>query len=120
MAEGRSWEDRTVPFKELPPLCSCGAPLRPDVVFYNEALDRNVLDSAFSEAAGAEIMLVVGTSCPVYPAAYLPILGKQNGAVLIEINLEPTPISSLSDAMIVGESGRILPKLVDKLRAKFE
>jgi NAD-dependent deacetylase len=119
-AEGKSWVDKTVPYDELPPRCSCGAILRPDVVFFDEPLDNAVLTQAFSEAAQAQIMLVVGTSYVVYPAAYLPILAKQNGALLIEINIEPTPFSTLADVSIYGRSGEVLPELVSKLRAKLK
>ena len=118
--ENKSWIDRTVPIKELPPKCSCGATLRPDVVFFGEQLDKDVLDEAYTEAARAEIMLVIGTSCVVTPAAYLPIIAKQNGAILIEINLEPSPIFSLFDASLCGRAGTVMPKLVKRLQEKFE
>jgi len=118
--ENKSWIDRTVPIKELPPRCSCGAILRPDVVFFGEQLDKDVLDEAYTEAARAEIMLVIGTSCVVTPAAYLPIIAKQSDAILIEINLEPSPIYSLFDASLCGKAGMIMPKLVKRLREIFE
>jgi NAD-dependent deacetylase len=118
--ENKSWVDRTVPIKELPPRCSCGATLRPDVVFFGEQLDENIINGAYSEAARAEIMLVVGTSCVVTPAAYLPIIAKQSGAILIEINLEPSPISSLFDASLCGKAGMVMPKLVKRLREEFD
>jgi len=119
-AEGHSWVDKTVPFNELPPKCSCGAPLRPDVVFFNEPLDPEVLDLAFSMASNAEIMFVVGTSFIVYPAAYVPVIAKQNGAIVLEFNLEPTALSSFADYSIFGAAGKTLPKLVEKLKAKFK
>ena len=107
-----------MPYKELPPKCECGAILRPDVVFFNEPLDTTVIESAFFETARSEIMLVVGTSCVINPAAYLPILAKESGAVLIEINFEPTPITGFANASISGEAGTIMPELVEKLKKK--
>jgi NAD-dependent deacetylase len=117
--EDKSWIDKTEHFDELPPKCSCGKPLRPDVVFFNEPLDRDVIDSAFTSASAADIIVVIGTSCVVYPAAYIPVLGKQSGAKLIEINQEFTPITTLADASIMGKSGKILPKLVKLLKERF-
>jgi NAD-dependent deacetylase len=118
--EGISWEDRTVPYDALPPLCSCGAVLRPDVVFFGEALDKDILDQAFFEAGQANIMLVIGTSYVVYPAAYLPMLAKQNGALLIEINIEPTPFTEIADVSIIGKAGKVLSEFIYRLRTKLE
>lgn len=118
--EHRSWEDRTVPITELPPICSCGSILRPDVVFFGEPLDEHVLSSAFTEASTANIMFVIGTSYVVYPAAYLPTLAKNNGALLIEINIEPTLFSEFADFSIMGKAGEVLPSLMKKIQTKFE
>ena len=119
-AEGTCWVDRTVPYKELPPKCSCGAMLRPDVVFFNEPLNQDVLETAFSIASKTDIMLVVGTSYTVYPAAYLPVLAKENDAVLMEFNIEPTPITSFANVSIFGKSGAILPELVKRLHSELK
>jgi NAD-dependent deacetylase len=119
-AENRSWMDRTVPYNELPPKCKCGENLRPDVVFFNEPLDQTVLEAAFDESSKAQIMLVIGTSYVVYPAAYLPIYAKESGAALIEINIEVTPIYSMADVSIFGKAGEILPELLKKLKVKFK
>ncbi len=118
-AEDRSWMDKTVPYPKLPPKCQCGADLRPDVVFFNEQLDRDVLNSAFGETVKADVFLVIGTSYVVVPAAYLPLMAKENGAVLININTEPTDIAAFADISILGRAGEILPKLVKMLKGKF-
>jgi NAD-dependent deacetylase len=115
-AEDRTWEDRRVPIKDLPPKCECGSIIRPDVVFFNEPLDSEVIDTAMNDAAKAEIMLVVGTSWVVYPAMYLPVIAKENNAVMIEINLEPTPLSPTMDISLFGKSGEVLPELVDTIK----
>lgn len=117
--EKKSWEDRTIPYDELPPKCACGAMIRPDVVFFDEQLNKEVIDSAFSEAARANIILVIGTSCVVYPAAYIPILAKQTGARLLEFNIELTPISEFADESIIGDACTTIPELVKRIKAKF-
>ena len=119
-AEGTTWMDKTVPYKELPPKCSCGAMIRPDVVFFNEPLDPVVLETAFDEAENAEIMFVVGTSYLVYPAAYLPVLAKETGALLVEINIEVTPLFSSADFSLIGKAGTILPELVKQLKVTLK
>ncbi|MBU2551469.1 MAG: NAD-dependent deacylase, partial [Proteobacteria bacterium] len=109
---GLKIEDRTVPLP-IPPRCpECEGLLRPDVVWFGESLDPSVLDTAFQAAARAEVMLVVGTSAVVQPAASLAWQAKQAGAYVIEINLETTPFSNRADAVLTGPSGRILPRLV--------
>lgn len=109
---GREEKNRTVPLAELPPHCSCGALLRPGVVWFGEALPAQVLEQAVAAAARAEVFLVVGTSAVVQPAASLPLVAKQAGARVIEINAECTPLSSLADAGYYGPAGEILPQLI--------
>jgi NAD-dependent deacetylase len=95
---GDRWEDRNVPLEKLPPSCpGCGDKARPDVVWFGEALDPEVLDSAFETAQRASVVLVIGTSGIVYPVAELPRVGKMHGAKIIEINPEITPISGVAD-----------------------
>jgi NAD-dependent deacetylase len=95
---GNRWDDRNVPLAKSPPLCPrCGEIARPDVVWFGETLDADILDRAFEKAQRAHVILVIGTSGIVYPAAELPRVGKMNGAKLFEINTEATPISSIAD-----------------------
>ena len=95
---GDRWNDRNVPLEKLPPPCpGCGEKARPDVVWFGEALDPEVLDRAFETVKRARVMLVIGTSGIVYPAAELPRASKMHGAKLIEINTETTPISGIAD-----------------------
>ncbi len=109
---GNTREDRTVPLA-LPPHCAdCGGMLRPDVVWFGEALDAAVLDESFAAAASCEVMLVVGTSALVQPAASLAWQAKHNNAWVVEINPADTPFSSEADAVIRALSGQALPELV--------
>jgi NAD-dependent deacetylase len=106
------WIDRSVPLTTMPPLCGCGGLARPGVVWFGEALPEEILREAEQAATAAEVFLVVGTSAVVYPAAGLAPYAKQNGAIVIEVNLEPTPFSTIVDFAFHGRAGEILPKLV--------
>jgi NAD-dependent deacetylase len=92
------WTERAVPLAEIPPHCSaCGALARPDVVWFGESLPGPALAAAWEAAQHCQLMLVVGTSALVQPAASLPVLALQNGAHVVEINPQPTPLSSVVD-----------------------
>lgn len=93
------------------PRCQCGGMLRPDVVWFGETLEPEVLQASFEEAATAEVYFSIGTSGIVYPAAMLPGEAKRNGAYVVEINLEATPLSSQVDESFLGKAGEILPQL---------
>lgn len=102
-----------VPLQEIPPRCSCGGLFRPGVVWFGEALPADVLRHAMEAAAHAQVFLVVGTSAVVQPAASLPLLAQQNGAKLVEVNLEETPLSAQADASFWGKAGELLPRLLE-------
>ncbi|MCX8172997.1 MAG: NAD-dependent deacylase [Thermoplasmata archaeon] len=104
------------PLPSIPPFCQCGAVMRPDVVLFEEPLDEGTLRSAFLAAENAEVFMSIGTSAVVYPAAYLPVEAQRNGAFLIEINPEETPLTAIADAVFQQKAGEILPKIVEKLR----
>lgn len=87
---GESREVRDVPLSPLPPRCSCGALMRPDVVWFGEALDPGILAAAERAAADAELLLAIGTSAQVYPAAALIPRARRAGALVVEINPEPS------------------------------
>jgi NAD-dependent deacetylase len=74
------------------------------------------MEGAFAAAHGCEVMLVVGTSGFVHPAASLPIIAKQTGAKLIEVNLDPTPFTPIANHSIQGKAGEILPKLWELIK----
>jgi NAD-dependent deacetylase len=93
------------------PHCSCGGLFRPDVVWFGEMLPEDVLQQSFEVARGADIFFSIGTSAVVYPAAMLPTEAKRHGAYVIEINLEPTPLTNEADASFLGKAGEILPEL---------
>lgn len=106
-----------VPLAELPPHCSCGALLRPAVVWFGESLSTSVLQAAADAAARAQVFLVIGTSALVQPAASLPLVAQQNGARLVEINPQATPLSAHADINLVGPAGEVLPPLIAALES---
>jgi NAD-dependent deacetylase len=101
---------------ESPPLCpSCGAPLRPDVVWFGEMLPAEAIEAASEAALGADVFLSVGTSSLVYPAAGLPFEAVENGATLVEVNPETTPLTPRADYALHGPAGDVLPRLIREL-----
>jgi NAD-dependent deacetylase len=101
---------------ELPPPCSCGGLLRPHVVWFGEPLNGHVIDVAFHRARQAEVLLSIGTSAQVTPAALLPRIAAETGACVIEVNPETTPNSSLARYALRGGAATILPALVSRAR----
>lgn len=98
---------------EAVPQCeSCGGLLRPDVVWFGESLPRDQLEAAVEAARSCEVFLSVGTSGVVQPAASLSFAARNRGAKVIEINVEPTPLTPKADYFLQGKSGEILPDLV--------
>ena len=109
-----SFKDKiTTGFSQLPPLCKCGNMLRPDVVWFGEALPQDVWESAIEEASTCDIMIVVGTSLAVSPANLLPVYAKQNGATIVEVNIENTHMSQNMDVSLRESAANALPRLVD-------
>jgi NAD-dependent deacetylase len=104
--------DRSPRLGPLPECRSCGGLLRPAVVWFGEALDPEILRRAVNAARKCEVMLVIGTSSLVQPAASLSLEAKSAGALVAEINLETTPHSRFMDFTLQGKAGVILPELL--------
>lgn len=101
---------------KTPPRCPrCGGLLRPGVVWFNESLPPAALSRAERAAQSCDALLSIGTSSLVHPAAGLPLLAKQNGALLVEVNPSPTPLTRHADAVLQGPAGQLLPELVRAL-----
>jgi len=101
-----------VPLEPLPPLCRCGALLRPGVVWFGEALPESAWERAHAAAARADIFLVIGTSAMVYPAAGLVQTASQSGARVAIVNPDPTPADEFADWILRGPAGEILARLI--------
>ena len=113
LKEGKVMENRETPLKRIPPVCpDCKGLIRPHIVWFGEELDVNVLKKAGAAAREAQVFFVVGTSAVVQPAASLAGLAKRSGAIVVEINVERTPITEEADIFLQGPSGKILPELL--------
>ncbi len=97
------------------PLCDCGGLIRPDVVWFGEMLPHGAIEKAARAAEECDLFFSIGTSAIVYPAASLPGIAKQNGAFIVEINPEPTPVTDIADVVIYEKSGVALPIIEKKL-----
>lgn len=98
------------------PRCECGGLIRPDVVWFGEYLPEDQFIGGEKAAVGADIFFVVGTSAIVYPAAGLVYTAKASGAIIVEINIEETPLSNMVDYSFFGKAGEILPALFDQYK----
>jgi NAD-dependent deacetylase len=99
---------------EMPPRCrGCGGIfLKPTVVLFGEPMPAAAIHEALELARQADVMLVVGTSLVVYPAAEVPLVAVRSGARMIVVNAEPTPFDGLAEVVIHGRSGEVLPEIV--------
>ena len=82
------------------------------MVWFGEMLPEDILTASFTASENCEVFFSIGTSAVVYPAAMLPHSAKRCGALLIEINPEQTPLTSMTDHYFKGASGEILPELL--------
>lgn len=99
--------------EDVPPRCRyCGGVLRPDVVWFGEALPFDALAKAVAATHEADLFFSIGTSSVVYPAAALPLEAVEYGATAVEINPEETPATVMMDFVLPGPAGHVLPRLV--------
>ncbi len=97
---------------ELPPLCEvCDGVLKPDVVLFGEQLSKPLLQRAKHHARESDMFLAVGSSLRVEPAASLPRIAARNGATLVVVNLESTPVSSMATYDIRADVTEALPAI---------
>jgi NAD-dependent deacetylase len=100
---------------ETPACPDCGGHLRPGVVWFGEAIPETALNASCAAAADCDVFFSIGTSSAVYPAAGLADLASQHGATVAEINPNPTPHSAGFDFALAGNSGHVLPELINLL-----
>ena len=98
---------------QMPPRCRiCGGPfLKPTVVLFGESMPEAAVAEARELASNADVMLVVGSSLAVFPAADIPVIAHRAGAALVIVNAEPTPLDGVAEVVIHGRSGEVLPEL---------
>lgn len=106
-----------ISLNSLPPYCRCGGVFKPNGVFFGEPIPSFALSRAYEESQQAEVMLVIGTSAVVYPAAAMPGVAKEAGAQVIEINPEHTDLTGpVSDFIIQDKAGVAIPKIVQVIK----
>ena len=116
MSCDRKIETRRIDLSQLPPRCTCGGVYRPDCVFFGEMIPPEHLSRSQLIASQCDVMLVIGTSATVQPAAYIPVISKESGAKIIEINAEPTPLTDMvSDYLIMGQAGEMTTRILSEL-----
>jgi len=101
-----------VPIPILPKCSTCEGLLRPHIIWFGESLDPEDLQKSFDALRNCEVLLIIGTSGVVYPAASFGSIAKENGAFVAEVNLDPTPNSDLVDLAIQGHAKDLVPKLI--------
>lgn len=106
---GKFYDARYILDTEGVPKCSCGGPLKPDVVLYEEGLDNQVLSGAIRAISQADMLIIGGTSLVVYPAAGL--IDYYSGSKLVLINKAPTSRDNMADLVISGPIGEILSQI---------
>ena len=130
-----AWDE--ISLDKLPPRCKCGAFLKDDVVHFKEPIPSDVMEESEKEALTCDLMLICGTSAVVYPFANLPrmarfhasrsilgldMLGPRSNVKIIEVNADPTPLTQegISDYLIQGKTGEILPRIVEEVKKNAE
>jgi NAD-dependent deacetylase len=101
--------------EQIPKCDRCGGLIRPDVVWFGEPLPYRELMKARLKAEDSDVCFVVGTSGVVQPAASIPLIARENGAFVIEINTEKTVLSEHLDYSIFGDASEILPEICVRL-----
>lgn len=110
---GERFLDRSPHMGALPQCRGCGGLLRPGVVWFGESLDPDILNRSIAACQTCRVMLVIGTSSVVQPAASLAFTAKSGGALVAEINIEKTPGSDHMDMVLLGKAGDVVPRLIE-------
>jgi NAD-dependent deacetylase len=105
---------------DVPPRCSCGSMIRPAVVWFGEQLPEDRIARSHRALHNCDVILVVGTSGIVVPAAYFPSIAKQEGARVIEVNPEMSQVTHEADIFLQGPAGEVMPKVVAHLKSLKE
>ncbi len=109
----KKYETRKVDVSQIPPRCECSGILRPDAVFYGEMIPDDAMWRSKQAATDCDLMLVIGTSAVVQPASMMPVIAKNKGAKIVEINPERTPLThEISDYLIMGKAGEVMNRIV--------
>ena len=114
---GKIYEVDAMDVSIMPPRCECGGLLKPDFVFFGEPIPSDALDASLKETENADVFLVIGTTGVIYPAGQIPALAKQNGAKIIEINVEESEYTySITDVFIKEKASVAMNYILKKLK----
>ena len=110
------YETHSIDISQIPPRCGCDGILRPEAVLFGELIPQDALWRSRQVAKDCDVMLVIGTSAVVQPAALMPVVAKESGAKGIEINPESTPLTGdISDYLISGNAGDVMNRIIADL-----
>ena len=112
---GRTYLAPNIP-EGNPPHCECGGVLKPNTVLFGEQLPPEALEVAIRESSTCRVMLVIGTSAIVYPAAHLPAVAKQNGAKIVEINIERAFPDA--DLVVLEKAGTAMARILEAIKSR--
>jgi NAD-dependent deacetylase len=100
---------------EVPDCPDCQGILKPDVVFFGEALPQETLQEAIRRAQNCDLFVVIGSTLVIYPAAYVPTYAREAGAKLAIVNLTPTPFDHYAEVVVRGRAGEVMSKVMEKV-----
>ncbi|MBQ5402959.1 MAG: NAD-dependent deacylase [Bacteroidales bacterium] len=113
---GKKYSVKDVSLENLPPKCKCGGILKPDFIFFEEGIPQNAYKESFALAEKADVVLVIGTTGEVTPAAYIPTVAKQKGAKIIEINPSKSAYTdNITDIYLPEKAGIALTEILNKI-----
>ncbi|OGN96498.1 MAG: hypothetical protein A2Z77_07520 [Chloroflexi bacterium RBG_13_51_36] len=101
---------------EVPDCPDCRGILKPDAVFFGEALPQETLQEAIRRAQNCDLFIVIGSTLVIYPAAYIPTYAREAGATLAIVNLTPTPFDDYAEVVVRGRAGEVMSKVMEKIR----
>jgi NAD-dependent deacetylase len=106
--------------EEIPSCEVCGGVLKPGIVFFGESLPEGIFIEASHRAENADLMIVIGSTLIVYPAAEIPFRALARGAKLVIINLSPTPLDDRADVLIQAKAGEAMSRIIERLKDKIK
>lgn len=116
---GQRWPRAAGSITDLPPICGdCGGVIKLDTVMFGEPIPQETLAACFAEVQRCDAMLLVGTSGAVNPAAQFPLLARERGAQIIEVNPGPTQLTPVAQVVVSGPAGEVMPAIVRSIHAR--
>jgi NAD-dependent deacetylase len=115
---GKSFDSIEKLIKTIPPQCNrCKGILKPDFIFFSEPIKPEIYDSAINESEKADLYLIIGTTGEIMPASQIPYIAKNNGAKIMEINIEKSRYTdSITDLFLQGKASVIMEKILTEIK----